>query len=342
MKRDRRGYALVEVLVSVVIVGALLAIFTLAASDSRRNASLSESINNLKQYAWAGSQYSAECNERFWTFSWTATNNPTGEPFATDLEAAAAQAVDIINRRTNLTMTPPSWIPHILYSHLVLADQLNLPLPLPWSVDPTDTYRMAWQRCESEPDPGACFLGLPLTQRPNEGSLNDGLRWMVSSSYQVGPAFISRDMGGGANRTLESALVTHYNFSTGNLPFGDRLMTQVAFPSRKVMMFDQFQRHFGGRIAYYAYPEARVALLLADGSAGVRGTSSSNTGFYPNQPAQDLPTRFNYQPRAWEPPTLSGAAVQLVTGYYQWTRGGLSGRDIGAREVCTGQPGCTP
>jgi hypothetical protein len=199
-----------------------------------------------------------------------------------------------------------------------------------------------WQRCESEPDPAACFFGLPPTQRPNEGSQNDTLRWMVSSSYQVGPAFISRDQREGTGTTLQSGLTNHYTYMSGSLPMGDRLVTQVATPSRKVMMFDQFQRHFGKRVAYYAYEEARVPLLMADGSTGVRATSESNPGFYPNTPQQWLALRFSYVPRLWEYPTLAGLQSSQLTGHYQWTRGGLRGNDFGAPEVCTGQPDCAP
>ncbi len=339
----RRGAALVEVVVATAVVCVVLAIFMVAGSDSRRSASVSESLNNLKQFAWAGSAYAGDCNERFWTFSWTASDNPTGHPFVDDNAAAAAQAIDIIQRRTNINIQQVStWIPHILYSHLVLADHLNLKLPMAWSVAPGDDKRASWQRCASEPDPNQCFLTLPPGQRPTDGSSNDLLRWMVSTSYQIGPSFISRDMRGPVELTLQSALTNHYTYTINGSPLGNRLMSQVAFPSRKVMLWDQYQRHFGDRIAYYAYPEARVPLLMADGSAVVRATSESNLGFYPNIPANPNPLAFNYVPRPWEPPTLSGSSVQLMTGYYGWTRGGLAGRDFGAPEACTGQPGCTP
>jgi hypothetical protein len=327
-KGARRGAALIEAVVATAVVGVVLAVFSLAATDSRRNASPSDSINNLKQFAWASSQYTADCNERLWSYSG-------------DLQAAAAQATDIINRRTNLDLiTPVNWIPHVLYSHLVLVDHLNLPLPTPWAADPADENRMVWQRCASEPNPQACFFALPPTQRP--GSNNESLRYMVSSSYQLGPAFFSEDQRQPGSNTLESALTTHYTYNVGHLPLGDRHVTQVAFPSRKVMMWDQYQRHFGARVAYYAYAEARVPVLMVDGSAGVRATSESNPGFYPNNPQHPSALRFNYAPRVWELPTLSGGATDLVTGYYQWTRGGLTGNDFGAPEVCTGQIGCAP
>jgi prepilin-type N-terminal cleavage/methylation domain-containing protein len=121
--QERPGYALLEVLVSVVIVGVLLAIFTMAASDSRRNASLSASINNLKQFAWAGSTYAADCDERFWTFSWTRTDHPPGFTPSDDLRPRRCRPSTSSNAgrtstfprcptgfRTSCTATSRSWI----------------------------------------------------------------------------------------------------------------------------------------------------------------------------------------------------------------------------------------
>lgn len=338
----RPAFALVEAVVCALVVAVLLAVFALAGADNRRNASLSGSISNLKQFAWAGSAYTADCSDRFWTFSWTRLDHPPGFSFASDQDAAIGQATNIIQRRALPSFTTPvNWLPHISYSSLVLADQLNMDLPIPWLVSPMDPWRPTWQQCLDAPNPSGCFLALPISRRPQEQSNNDTLRWMFSSSYQLGPAFISRDTREGSQTTVQSSLSNHYNYDVGSLPLGDRLMTQVVYPSRKAMLWDTYQRHFG-RNLYYAYPECRLPILQADGAALVRATSESNQGAYPNLPTNPAPIRFNYVPRPWEYPTRSGTASELVTGYYQWTRGGLRGRDFGDVEVCTGQPDCTP
>ena len=44
----------------------------------------------------------------------------------------------------------------------------------------------------------------------------------------------------------------------------------------------------------------------------------------------------------FEPPTLSGDALEDVVGYYKWTRGGLKGIDFGGSEINTGQPRAEP
>jgi len=329
-----RACALIEVFVSLAIVAVLLAIFTLSAADSRRNASLGESLNNLKQFAWAGSAYTADNSERFWTFSWQAGSTspsefPDLEFASTDLEAAANQAVDIIRRRANPTMPRvTNWVPQILYNQLVLADHMNIPLPTPWVASPADATRLAWQRWPANP--------IPL---PDGGGLQ--LRWVYSSSYEVGAAFWQRDQKVGADSVIEqSSSHNTYFIPQPLLPMGDRLITQVVHPSRKAMVWDSHQRHFGSRVAFFGYAEARVPVLTVDGSATVRATSEANNGFRPNSPSSGIPTQYSYTPQSYEPGALPGSPT--VNGRYRWTRGGLTGRDFGASEVCTGQPGCTP
>jgi Tfp pilus assembly protein FimT len=334
-RRVRSGFALVEVVVAAVVVGVLLAVFTLAGVDSRRVASLGDSINNLQQFAGASAAYTADCADRFWAFSWRAGTTPSAYPdlqFAvTDLDAAANQAVDIMRRRANPNMPRmTSWVPHILYSQLVLVDQLNLKLPLAWAVSPGDATRVAWQQWPNNPVP------LPSPGDPTS------LRWVYSSSFEVGPAFWAHDQRSGSTFTVEQG-TTHnqFTFPTIDMPLGDRVMTDVRYPSAKAMMWDSHQRYFGNRVAYFGYPEARVPVLTVDGSVLVRATSESNNGFLPNNPTSPFWATYTYSPQTYEPPALSGVGSN-VKGQYRWTRGGITGRDFGFPEVCTGQGGCTP
>jgi hypothetical protein len=316
---------------------ALLAIFTLSATDSRRNASLGDSINNLKQFVWAGSSFTADRADQVWTFSWRAgpespSEYPDLEAADTDLQAAANQAVDIIRRRADPAMPRISnWLPQLFYSHLVLADHLNLPLPTPWAVSPGDDNRLAWQQWPNNP--------IPLPPPPDDPRTR---RWVYSSSYELGTAFFHRDQRSATEFTIEQG-ATHsaYINVTPSLPMGDRLITQVVFPSHKAMLWEQHQRFFGSRVAFFAYPEARIPVLTVDGSVLVRAATESNLGFRPNQPTSGLATQFTYSPAAFEPPVPPGSP-DSVSGRYRWTRGGLTGRDFGAPEVCTGQDGCTP
>jgi prepilin-type N-terminal cleavage/methylation domain-containing protein len=331
----RAGFALLELLVSLAIVGVLLAVFALGAADARRNSSLGDSIGNLKQFAWAGSAYTADNAERLWTFSWRAgatspSEYPDLEFSFTDVDAAANQAVDIIRRRADPTMPRmTSWVPHILYSQLVLADHLNLPLPTPWVASPGDATRLGWQQWPNNPVP------LPSPGDPSSR------RWVYSSSYELGPAFWNRDQRVANQYVVEQASSHNtYTLPSPLFPLGDRLITQVAFPSQKAMVWEMHQRFFGARVAYFGYPEARVPVLTVDGSVLVRATNEANVGFRPNQPESTLNTVYSYLPASFEPPAISGGGI--ITGRYRWTRAGLAGRDFGGPEACSGQPGCTP
>jgi hypothetical protein len=100
------------------------------------------------------------------------------------------------------------------------------------------------------------------------------------------------------------------------------------------MMYEKEQRFFGPRHAFFLHTEARVPVLLADGSAGIRTTNHSNDGFYPITPQNPTPTRVNYAPElSWEAPTLNGGVNEFVNGHIRWTRSGLLGRDFGGPEV---------
>ncbi len=302
--------------------------------DARRHASLGESLNNLKQFAWAGSAFTADNDERVWSFTWRAGQNPSKfedlQVSANDLEAAENQAADILRRRVHPDFPRiPNWIPHIMTSHLVLADHLDLPEPLPWVISPADSTRLAWQQWPDNPIP------LP-TEDPTS------LGWIYSSSYEFPPAFWTRDQRSATELTIQQA-TTHatYQIPAPQLPMGDRLITQIVHPSRKAMMYEMHQRYFGTRVVYFTFTEARVPVLTTDRAASVRATSEANLGFRPNAPANAGSTSVTYSPAAWEPPQPDGLS-SVAVGRYRWTRGGLTGRDIGAPEVCTGQPGCVP
>ena len=111
----------------------------------------------------------------------------------------------------------------------------------------------------------------------------------------------------------------------------ERDASLVAYPSEKVMLFEQWQFYFGPRVTYWAMGESRIPMLLADGTAAVRATADSNPGWRPSRPTIHTPTRFLYNPNtAWELPVVPpGTTSNLVVGHYRWTRAGIFGRDFG-------------
>jgi hypothetical protein len=336
--RRRFAFVLIELAAILVLAAVVLAVLLVLMRDTRRHARLGECLANLRQFG-AGS-------ETFWsdnagavaTFSWRRTDasNPRNPSTYTDLQtavddldAASCQAVDILRRRGNRPDIPRinGWVPHILYSHLVLQDYLGRALADTTAICPEDKNRLRWAA-----DP----LGFDACRYPPQPACGDpnAKRWPYSSSYQMQPSFYSPD----AAPTVSQSPLGHryYQVSTG-MPWGRRAMAQVAFPSQKVMVFEQHSRHFGPRVPFYAYPEARCSMLTADGAVAVRKTADANRGWDPSRPTNPSPSAFPYSPdpapNNWEPPTLSGAPSDPVVGYYQWTKRGLGGRDFGAPEV---------
>lgn len=338
--RAGRGFTLIELLVVISIIAVLVGILLPALGEARRAARLAVCMSNTRQLGVATSSYAADFQDLIWAFSWRRTTSgralPTEYPdlqFApTDTWAAGNQAVHIMRTRADRPDMPQMnvgfvWIPHVLYSHLVIQDYLAARLPEPTVVCPEDRDRLNWQLSPRE----LFDEGEWMPRQPAPSSQNK--RWPYSSTYQVVPA--SYDNGAVGERIEQGGFDNSYMLpSQGRL--GGLRLSDVLFPGQKVHMKDPEQRHFGRRRFFYAYPGARQPLLAFDSSVIVRVTQETNPGWKPNAPEDPDPTRFSYYPGAWSAPTTHGGALEQVIGYYRWTRGGLRGVDFGGREVGTG------
>ncbi|HYE03298.1 MAG TPA: hypothetical protein VD963_08680 [Phycisphaerales bacterium] len=330
----RSGFALAELLTTVAVVAVAACVLLAAGAEPRRVGTLSGSMANLRQFAAGGSSFAADNQGFVWGYTWDRFTQASQWPDlnnhgGSDLQAAANQAVDIIRRLSGRTpATAPaifSWVPHLLYAHLPLIDHLGEELPARWAISPADSQRLLW---------AGHHLSFPtgVPQPLPFGSPGTIYRWAYSSSYELGPAFFSNDA-----RTATQEVVaqgsTHSTYTVPNGSLRRRLVSDVRHPSQKVMVYESHQRHFGPRVAYFAYPEARVPAQMGDGSVRVRATGEGNRGFNPGLPLSASPTAFAYQPQAYEPGTLNGQASQTVLGHYRWTRSGLRGRDFEGPEV---------
>ncbi|MBC7834603.1 MAG: hypothetical protein H7Y88_05820 [Phycisphaerales bacterium] len=326
-----RAFALVELIVILAIIAALAAMLIVAASDSHRQGSLSDSLANLKSLATSHHNYGEDFQDKVATFSWRATDQLSQWPELNmhgndDNRAAANQAVDIIRRLANRTDIQPiqAWIPHILYSQLVLADYDQIALPDKRFVSPADKQKLLW---------AANHLTFPSGVPPPVpiGDGNGLKRWPYSSSYELPPAFFSHDAAAGAQQTISQGSA-HNQYFIPQGAIASRVRTDVRHPSHKVLLFDQHQRHFGTRTPFFTMPEARLAGVMVDGSAHLLASAESNAGFNPNSPSTPFPMIVNYQPANFEPPLPSGVMSSQV-GRFRWTRSGLRGRDLGGPEI---------
>jgi hypothetical protein len=137
----------------------------------------------------------------------------------------------------------------------------------------------------------------------------------------------------GARVTQGPTHNTYYYFG-GRL--GGRKIGDVSNPGNKVLLHDEFDRHFNPRQPYFITPNCRQPLLTFDGGVRVRFTRDCNKGGDPNQPT--VMTSYvnvvynNTNSGPWDP-NPQNTAGDVGPGYYRFTRGGLRGIDFGGTEV---------
>lgn len=343
---NRSAFTLIELLVVIAIIALLIAILLPGLCQARSSARKSQCQSNLKQFGAGIQGYATDFFDRLASFTWKKNVDYGFGGAANNVNLACAnQAVDIIRRRSNTVMTTPNlWIPFPLYNHLVMNDYLGQRLPEPMVVCPEDKLRLNWQK-SIVPNPNGFHQLIANVERPGTaGIANDDKRWPYSSSYQFVSCFWSPDsdrvLPGGITMQTVHQGPQHNTYyvppANDRTTLGNRKISDVAFPSVKVSMFDQNDRHpsCGNRVqTFNCYTKANVPLLFFDASVRDVKTKDVNRGFNPAAPLnQTAVTTFLYAPAGWEPPALPGVST-TVTGYFRWTRAGLRGVDIGGNEI---------
>src|SRR5262245_21346039 len=227
-RRPARGFVLIEAAAVVLVIVVLLAVLSLCAGGSRRLGRLGEDIARLKQVGAATGQYGADNGDLFWTFSWRhgqvyQTQYPDLNNAFDDLQAASNQAVYLMRTLGNRPNMPVlgSFIPHISYSHLVLAAYTNQRLPWLGMVSSGDVYRRKW-----EMDPACLFQNCFAPYQPN-GSDPSNWRWVFSSSFApVVALFDGSPVGARLDQSGNS--VNQYFYFGQNTILGGQSLASVA------------------------------------------------------------------------------------------------------------------
>jgi type II secretory pathway pseudopilin PulG len=328
------GFSLIETLLVIVVLAVLVALLASAFSGVRRASRASVCLSNLRQFGVASGAYAFDFDDRIFGFTWRAGH--TGSVYSdlrnltSDNSAAAAQAIEILRSRGDRRDLPASlihgWIPHVLYTHLVIQDYLTQRIPEKNAACPGDVDLLNWQR-----DPQQSFdLGMWLPRQPDP-TVEGNKRWPYGSSYQVVPA--SYDNGAPGSRIHQQGMLHYQYLVPASASLGDRRLAEVRFPGGKVFMQDSEDRLRSRSRLYYANPNATVSVLMFDGSVDARKTRDADEGWDPNRPNSKRPTQMVYRPRAWEAQLEPGQTEALYLGYYRWTRKGLQGADFGASAV---------
>lgn len=357
---NRRAFTLIELLVVIAIIALLIAILLPALASARQRAQLLLSLNNQRQQGVATASYGAENNSRAYTFSWKPgqvpqTTNTTLAQSCGNLNPAAAgtharaavlQQLDIVSRRFAHERlapipanAPPNHTPYVLYNHLVINDHIGEKLPSEMVISPGDKARNYWQKNIQEyiADPRNNAFRPPST----ETSFIQLWRWAFSSSYVTISAHYSPDVGGNPLRGYPNTVQRAANNSQFMMPtqpnvLGRRKLEDVSFPSKKVLLYEEYQR-FKGKEQYFAFEDSEVPALFYDGHADSVNVKESNFGFEPNMPSSgandpDEPSfTYRYIPLRWWDPV--GAQPADVPVYFDQTRWGLQGVDFGGDPV---------
>lgn len=327
--RQGSGFTIVEAAVVVVAVALVCCLAATTGQLTRKRAGLVGSLANLKKIGETGANYAADFDEALWAFSWRPFDSLSDYPdLQNPLSEAAAfmyQTVDIVRR-----LSGDEFIPRLdnrfgppFTSTLVLADYLDDAIPAEWMVSPGDRLRLDWQ---ADPDdlPGFGEQG---------GEVWESIFCPYGSSYGLMPAFWAPDERSSDGQNTVSQYVPRHDLFLipNNVPLGRRSFHEVSFPSQKVQVAEREQFFFGVRPVYYLHPTARVPLLMADGSAGVRTTADANRSGSPNNLSDPLrATLLDYKPNSvYEAEAISGGARdEDLDGKYKWTRHGLRGIDF--------------
>ncbi|MBO6513815.1 MAG: prepilin-type N-terminal cleavage/methylation domain-containing protein [Phycisphaerales bacterium] len=337
----RRGFSLVELVSVLVVVASVGALLGPSVGRMRGQMRGMSSEGNLHAIGVGSAMYGLDNADRVFSYTWRAGEEhidlSTGNIriSSSDQAAASRQAQNILHRATGRLsgqfsiLNPSSRLMHRRYSHLVLADYMGNVGDSMWA-DPADNKQLAWQLAPT------FFDIMPYGDGPPEDFGYDEdfswsnrsivQLWPFGSSYQVVPHAWMSDFG---DSYAPVSFTPHLFTSNGQPHLGDRYLNEVAFPSGKVLMFEEFDRERVGD-PYFAYDYTTVAKLMFDGSINTMRSDDARSSVSPSNYQNGSRFRWEqrYLPLDTFPVPIGGLGDSTELDMrYRWTLGGLSGID---------------
>lgn len=349
---SRRGFSLVEmvsVLVVVVSVGSVLGPSVGGMRGQMRGVS---SEGNLHTIGQGAGMYAADNQNAIFTLTWQPNTNylnfRNGKTISTfsENEAGAWQVRDILWRATGRLdgdtriIHSPTRVVQRRYSHLVLADYLGVDVADGLWADPADAPLLGWQADplgywtnpasvpygDSEAFPGE--FGYDNDSRWYDISMMQ--MWSFGSSYHMVPhSYIPDDRPAYGPIEETPHLFATQGFGSDPDFLVQRSTDEVAVPSAKVFMYEEFDREQEGS-PYFAYDHAAPTKLMFDGSMNTAASGLARSSVSPGDAlfGKKIVWEQRYVPLHLFPEPLGGMGDQTELNMrYRWTLGGLGGVD---------------
>lgn len=325
--RSAAAFTLIELLVVIAIIGVLVSLLLPALATARRTARQTLCTTNLSNYGKAVFAYSADNRDRFATYSWVrgqvyaVQGGGTAGPYPDDVTAADNQVIDLLRKFGWFnTWSVAASYPYPIYNNFVIAEYMSGKLPEKAGVCPEDKVQL-----QAADDPIGTM---------NQYALSDPYRW-ARSSYDLSMPFYAWDRDTTQDRVRIGGMFGHAGI-TNSLPtnhYSRRKLSDVLFPSQKVMFYDRFARH-SSKKSYYTHPQANNVCVLADGSVRQLKTESCNQGGYVDVAGNvvRLDVTFMQLPLYGEEPWPDASSTTQPPRYAA-TLMGLRGIDFGTNEV---------
>lgn len=347
LHQSRTGFSLIELGATIVVLVLLVGAIAPALGQIRIESRAANSAVNLMQIGEARDMYAKDNADRIFTYTWRAGEayqmpDGTVRTSTSDVGAAQRQNQEIIMRRTgrisgiSKIRFASSRLPHRRFAHLTLMDYMagddDESFASPVFADPDDGDLLNWQ--ERPLDYLNEASGLPYANGPAASGYDSDPNWSISAIQQrwsFTTSYFSTPFawqGDGPDNVYGPVPDTpHLYFATGTPEVSGRLMNQVLFPSRKVHMFEEFDRE-QKRLPYFAYGTARPEKLMFDGAINTQASSFSQPSVHPTNPNGPI-WKQKYVPLHVFPiPAIGGlGSNRELDMRYMWTKNGLQGFD---------------